>query len=56
MSALGGGCLVPGVSALGGAWSRGGLLLGGGVPDGDPIRAATAAGGTDYTGMHSCCK
>ena len=58
-----GGCLAPG-----GAWFRGGLVLGdacsGGAccrgvpgPGGawwSPPRTATAAGGTHPTGMHSC--
>ena len=40
------------------AGSRGGLFWGvpapGDVPGGDPPPAATAAGGTHPTGMHSC--
>ena len=35
--------------------STGGCLLPGGLPGGDPLRTATAAGGTHPTGMHSCC-
>ena len=31
-----------------------GGLLGGGVPGGDPLRTATAAGGTHPPGIHSC--
>ena len=52
----GGECLVPGVGGtwsqgggvpgLGGAWFRGGC--------GEPPGTATAAGGTNPTGMHSC--
>ena len=60
-----GGCLVWGVSALGGVpGGRGvpgpggicswGVPGPGGVPGGDIPRAATAAGSTHPTGMHSC--
>ena len=66
--APGGGCLLPGRSALGvpgwGVCSRrevpgpGGLLSGvcswGGDAWWRPPRTATAAGGTHPTGMHSC--
>ena len=59
----GGGCLLPeGLSAPGRVHGLEGCLLWGfcsrgvyswGVPSGDP-RAATDAGGTHPTGMHSC--
>ena len=42
--ARGGGVPAPGGSGRG--WD--------GVPGGDPLRTATAAGGTHPTGMHSC--
>ena len=42
-----GGCLVPG-----GVAGPGRVAGPGGVPDGDPPRMATAAGGTHSTGMH----
>ena len=55
------GCLVPegvcsgGVPAPGeGGSAPGGCLVLGGVPGGDPLGTATAAGGTHPTGMHSC--
>ena len=44
----------------GGAWSWGVLgpwgclVLGGGVPGGDPLKTATAVGSMHPTGMHSC--
>ena len=63
----GGGCLVPGgVPGLGGwpgprgAWSQGVCMVRGGVPGPrgglveTPPEAATAAGGTHPSGMHSC--
>ena len=60
-----GGCLVPGGGGLSGPRGcllpgRGCLLpeglvwSGRGVPGGDPLGTATAAGSTHPTGMHSC--
>ena len=58
-SAAGGWCLLLGVHGPGGGLLPGSSAPGGcvccrGVPGEDPP-TATAAGGTDLTGMHSCC-
>ena len=49
-----GGCLVRGLPGSGGPAPRGWGVWSGGVPGGDPLGTATAAGGTHPIGMHSC--
>ena len=50
-----GGCMVPVGGMVGGCLVWEGRCLVRGGPGGNPPEMATAAGGTQSTGMHSCC-